>query len=308
MPELSASHPDVLTADMRKVYEEEEALPKPDYLWTKLFEMGPPGPRGDQVQDSSESGFGNLATFTGTVSYGNRYQGYDVTAVHVEKTLGFEIERKLMDDDRKDIFKRNPRGLAQASARTKDIDGFRLFGNGDSNDATFFTHNEGVSLFSNSHTTTTGASTAAGFDNYVITPLSAAAVATARVLMAKFRDSQGNLASAEPDEIWIPPDLYETAYEIDASMGKVDTEQNNRNVHQGRYTIYEWKHLVDWSTQNWVLSDSRLRRDNVMWHQRIADEFAFVEEFDTITGKWRLYTRYSYKYRDWRFGLGAFVD
>lgn len=308
MPELSVNHPDVLTADMRKVYEEEEVLPKPDYLGTKLFEMGDQGPRGDQVQDSTESGFGDLVNFTGSVSYGSRYQGYDVTAVHVEKTLGFEIQRRLMDDDRQDIFKRNPRGLAQASARTKDKDAARLLGNGDSNDATFFSHSEGVALFSNSHTTTTGTSTSVGFDNYVTTPLSAAAVAAGRIQMAKFRDLQSNLIGAEGDELWIPPDLYETAFEIVSSMGKVDSDQNNKNVHNGRYNIYEWKHLIDWSTQNWVMGDSRLRRDNVKWFQRIADEFAFVEDFETITGKWRLYTRYSYFYRFWQFGLGAFVD
>lgn len=308
MPEISANHPDVLTADMRKVYDEEEALPKPDYLRTVLFEMGDNGPRGDQVQDSTESGFQDLATFTGNVTYASSYQGYDVTAVHVEKTLGFEIQRKLMDDDRQDIFKRRPRSLAQSSARTKDKDAARLLGNGDSSDSTFFTHSEGIALFSNSHTTTTGASTSVGFDNYVTTPLSAAAVAAARIQMAKFRDLQANLISAEGDELWIPPDLYETAFEIVSSMGQVDTDQNNKNVHYGRYTVYEWKHLIDWSTQNWVMCDSRLRRDNVMWHQRKPDEFAFVEDMDTIVGKWRLYTRYSYKYRFWQFGLGAFVD
>ena len=37
-------------------------------------------------------------------------------------------------------------------------------------------------------------------------------------------------------------------------------------------------------------------------------EFAMVEDFDTLVGKWRLYSRYGHGHNDWRWVLGAQVS
>ena len=169
------------------------------------------------------------------------------------------------------------------------------------------THSEGVPLVSNSHATNSGASTATGFDNLITDALSAVAVATARIQMVDFRGDQAERISIVPDEVWIPNNLYEEAFEIVSSRGKLDVANNNANVHEGQYRIVEWNYLnVD--TNNWFLVDSSLRRQHLNWIDRIPLEFAMVEDFDTLLAKWRGYMRYAFAYTDWRWILGANVS
>jgi hypothetical protein len=49
-------------------------------------------------------------------------------------------------------------------------------------------------------------------------------------------------------------------------------------------------------------------KDSLVWVDRIAPEFAMVEEFDTLIGKWRVYYRSGHGHNDWRGLLGAQVS
>ena len=99
--------------------------------------------------------------------------------------------------------------------------------------------------------------------------------------------------------------ISEEAYEIINASGKVDTDFNNPNVHQGQYKGIEWQYLTD--TNNWFMMDSVARSQMLHWVDRVPLEFAFIEDFDTLVGKWRGYTRYANAWTDWRFILGASV-
>ena len=79
------------------------------------------------------------------------------------------------------------------------------------------------------------------------------------------RGDQAERISISPDELWGPPDLYEQAFEIISSMGKVDTANNNRNVHEGVYTFYEWNYLT--STKNWFMCDGGMRKQFAFWSE-----------------------------------------
>jgi|TARA_Y100000310_G_scaffold153951_1_gene153517 hypothetical protein len=304
VPHQSGNFGDLLDPRFQEIYHEQYPM-LPDMV-PLLYNTAPNNGRND-MRFSQVGAFEDLTQFDGQVTFDNVTQGFDTTATAIEWTSGFQVERALFDDDQYNIMDQRPRGLANAVARTRQKHGARAFNNFFTFDTFFFNNSEGVALGSNSHTTTAqDTSTASGFDNLVTTALSATAVASARIQMVGFRDDRANRISVVPDEILIPPDLYQTAFEIVASMGKVDTANNNRNVHEGAYKIIEWNYLTD--TNNWFMMDSLLRRDAVMWWQRTADEFAFVEDFDTLTGKWRLYTRYSPIVIDWRWGLGASVS
>jgi hypothetical protein len=124
--------------------------------------------------------------------------------------------------------------------------------------------------------------------------------------MVNFRDDAGNRIAVVPDEIYIPNDLFEKAFEIVSSMGKVDTANNNRNVHEGAYTIKEWNYLSD--TNNWFLCDSAMRKQMVFWIERVPVEFAFAEDIDTLIAKWRGYMRYANAQINWRWILGGIVS
>jgi hypothetical protein len=248
----------------------------------------------------------DMTQFTGTVDYGSFNQGYDTTATPIEFTKGIQAERKLLEHDQYNILDARPKGLASSAFRTRQLHGALPFNNAFSTSSIFYVNSENVALCSNSHTTTSSASTANGFDNLVTSALSATAVASARIQMVGFRGDQAERISVVPDELIIPPDLYEEAYEIINASGKVDTANNNPNVHEGQYTSIEWNYLTD--TNNWFMSDSRMRGQMLHWVDDVPLEFAFIEDFDTLVGKWRAYTMYAQAHTDWRWILGAQVS
>lgn len=301
-PHVSGSFADLLDPRFKKIfYEQYNRAPT---MLPEMFKMEPSNGRND-VRWSMVGTLPDWNQFAGTVSYGSSSQGYDTTATPLEFTQGVQIERKLVDDDQYQIMDRRPASMATSLARTREKHGARILNQAFANDTLFYVNSEGVPLCSNSHTTTSGASTASGFDNLTTSALSATALAAARIQFRGIRDDQAELIDVEPDELWIPPDLYEVAFEIVSSMGKVDTAENNRNVHEGRYTIKEWQYLTD--ANNWFLTDSRLRAESVFWVDRVKPEFAMVEDFDTLVAKWRGYGRWALAQVDWRWIIGAQV-
>jgi hypothetical protein len=248
----------------------------------------------------------DFVAFSGSVEYSSSFQGFDTTAIPVEFTRGIQVERKLFDDDQHQIIEARPRQLARAAFRTRQKHGAQFFNNAASVDTTFYTNTEGVAPVSNSHTTTSGASTATGFDNLGTAALTAVAVQGAYIQMRDYRGDQAEVITVMPDTLLVPVDLQEQAFEIIESGGKVDTDLNNRNVHQGRYRMIEWEFLTD--VNNWFLMDSKLQKDELHWTDRIALEFAMIEDFDTYVAKWRGYMRYALAHTNWRFLFGSIVS
>ena len=255
---------------------------------------------------SDVGAIGDFSEFSGTVVYQSMNQGYDVTATHKEFVNGFQITRDLYDDDRHGIWERKPTALADAYMRTRQKHAARLFTNAFGVDTYFYSHTEGVALCSNSHTTTSGASTASGFDNLVTSSLTAVAVEAARIQMRGFRGDQAERISVMPNKLVIPPDLYGRAFEIVQSSGKPDTANNDANVHKGAYEVVDWEYLSD--VNDWFMLDSNLAKEWVVWFDRIKLEFGMAEELDTLVAKWRAYCRYSNLWKDWRWILGAQVS
>jgi len=303
-PAVSTGFGDLLDARFKRIfYERYDGLPS---MLKELYDFDDLGPQKNQTRYSEVGTFGDFSQFTGSILYDDIYQGYDTTATHVEFAKGFQIERKLFDDDLSNIMDQRPKGMATAAQRTREGHGARIFNNQFSVDTFFYNNSEGVALCSDSHTTTSGASTATGFDNRVTSSLTAAALAAARIQMVDFRGDRAERISVMPNELLIPPNLYEQAFEIVSSMGKVDTANNNPNVHYGQYTVYEWNYLTD--TNNWSLMDGTMRKDMLKWLDRIDLEFGWVEDFDTMIAKYRAYMRYSNLWLNWRWILGAQVS
>jgi len=306
VPAISTAFGDLLDPRFQRIFNEQTDREQDKDMIPMLFGSPSDNGRAD-MRWSSTGAFGDFSQFTGNVDYDSVSQGYDVTQTHVEFSSGFQIERKLFDDDQYNIMDQKPAGLATAALRTRQKHAARIFNNAFSVDSFFYNNTEGVSLCSNTHTSNaTGADTSNGFDNLVTTALSATALAAARIQFRGFRDDRGNRYDAMPDEIIIPPDLYDVGFEIIKSSGKPDTAENNRNVHEGAYKIIEWNYLTD--TNNWFLSDSSTRKQFLNWVDRVPLEFAYAEDLDTIIAKWRAYMRYSNVWTDWRFILGAQVS
>lgn len=302
VPQTSVNHPDNLDPRFQRIFWE-KYNEEPDMI-PEIY--GVVGHNGRNDMRWSEVGtLPDFTQFTGSVGYASVSEGYDTVLTFIEFAQGFQVERKLMDDDQYNIFDRQPSAMGRSAFRTRQKHAARILNNGFNVDKFFYDNSEGEPLFSNSHTTRSGASTTNGFDNLGTSALSAAAVATARIAMRDFRGDQGERISIIPDTIIHAPSNYEVAYEIIASSGKVDSDENNRNVHEGQYRSVEWQYLDD--DNDWFLTDQSQQREMLIWSDRIPLEFAMIEDFDTLTGKWRGYMRYGNAHVDWRFGYGSSV-
>ena len=299
----SINHGDVLNPRFQEIFD--DRLNQLDDMIPDLFSMAPHQGR-DQIRWSDEGAIADFTEFTSSVDYDEKFQGYDKVATFVEFAKGIQVERKLFDDDLFNIYDQRPAGLARASNRTRQRHAAELFNKAFSDNTNFYVNSEAVAVCSNSHTTTSGASTANGFDNLGTGAFSAVELETARQQMIGYRGDRAERIQVVPDEIWVPPSLTEAAWEVVNSHGKVDTANNNRNFHEGSYKVVTWNYMTD--TNNWFVIDSAAKDDMLKWSDRIPIEFAQVEDFDTFVAKWRGYMRYSWAPNDWRFIFGAQVS
>ena len=266
----------------------------------------------ENSQDSFErwSGVGELADFAefaGTVVYQAQSQGYDVTAEHLPWVNGFQVTRQMYDDDRHGIWERKSPALANSYMRTRQGHGARIFNFAFSLDTKFYNNSEGVALCSDSHTTTSGVSTASGFDNYTTGSLNAVNVSALRTQMRGFRGDVANKISIMPTKLVYPIDLADRAAEIIKSDKEPTTANNAYNPQgHGRWSGVDWEYLTD--TNNWFMIDEKSAKQWLVWFDRIPLEFGRAEEFDTFVAKWRAYCRYSYMWLNWRWIAGAEVS
>lgn len=307
VPSTSTAFADLLDPRFKKIFNDRyDQLPDriSDFYDVK---SGADAPTKDTYRLSQVGTFGDVPEFTGSITYDDVNQGYDSTLTHKEYATGFQIDRKLFDDDQYGIMDGKPRGMSTAFQRTRQKHAASVFNNAFSIDNTWLNHTEGVALCSDSHTTTAqGVVTSSGFDNRITAALSAVSVAAARIQMRGFRGDRAERISVMPDMLLYPKELYEVAYEIIESEGKPDTANNNKNVHKGGYKGTDWEYLLD--TNDWWMIDSGTMKESLTWVDRVQKEFGMVEDFDTLVGKWRLYARYSLGWNDWRWILGSQVS
>lgn len=188
--------------------------------------------------------------------------------------------------------------LAMGAFTRREEDGASLFVN--AFNTSVFTGGDGLALCNSAHTSATpGVSTQS---NTGTSALSQTSVEAARIAVAKFRNWEGKIINIIPDLILVPIDLEQTAWEIIASKGKVETANNNANFHFGRYKLAVWKYLssaVDW----FMLSTTQMNK-NLLWFDRIPLEFNQDISFNTYIKLFSCYMRYGFGFTDWRFLYG----
>lgn len=239
---------------------------------------------------------GSMEEFNGSVPYDDIAQGYKMTVTAKEMAKGIKIQRRFVRTDQLDIVKSLPKMLGLAARRRMALDVFFGYNNAFN---TSLTTLDGLALCSTAHTSTNGGSNQG---NSGSTAFSAVSVEATRLLMKKFLSNTDQRFEVMPDMLIVPPDLEEAAYELTASSGKVDTANNNKNFHQGK-----WKVLVsDWleDTNNWFMVDSDLLKQFAVWNDVDTIDFAQSEDFDGIAAKYRAYMFYGFGFRDWRFLYG----
>ncbi len=260
-------------------------------------------------KDLSIGTLGDFPEFKGVVEYDTPYEGYGKLYEFPEFAKGFRIERKLFDDDRYNVINQRPVSLALRAARRQERDAASLFNNAFN---AAFPGPDGVPLChaqhpSGAYEATNGAEGIQYRSNLGSAALSHAALQAAKNAMRRFQDDRGDLISVVPDTLLVPVALEEVAWELIQSEKKVDTNENNPNIHYGKYKLIVWDELNDETPYGhpWFLIDSKYAKLFLKWYDRVPLEFAMEEDFDTLVAKYRAYMRYGFGWSDWVWVYGS---
>lgn len=251
-----------------------------------------------QEHDLGVGGFSDFPEYEGAIEYDDPEQGYKTTYTHVEYAKGFQVERRLVDDDQYNIINKRPRALAIAAMRTREKHAASVFNNAFS---ASYTGADAVALCGSHPYSPSNAATQS---NSGTTALSGAAIIATRKLMRAYKDDRGELVSISPDTIVVPPELEDVAWEEIESVNKAGTGDNDGNFVRSKIrNLVVWDYLTD--ANNWFLVDSMLAQLYLNWFNRVNLELKMDPTSDyNLVSKWRAYMRYSYGWSDWRWIYG----
>lgn len=242
-----------------------------------------------------------MAEFTGDMQYPEIRQGYTKSITETEYAQGLKVTRRLLRNDLYGVVQESTQLLAISVRHLRETRGAFPFVNAFN---TSFTVGDGLQLCSNAHTSRFGGTTQ---DNLNTLALSPANLQTSRVAMKKFQTNRDNPMVNISDMIIAPLDLEDRVYEIIKSMGKVDTANNNRNYHEGRYKAVIWdNYLTD--TNDWFLVNSMIMKQKLVFREWEPVEFSRSGEYDTKVSKFGVYTSLGVSSVEWRWVYGNQVS
>lgn len=293
---ISENFGDLLDARFHKIYTTEYEENIKESMAPMLYGMDTSDKDSERV--SGVGGLTDVPDFDGTIGYDSPSQLYDVTYTFPEKALGIKVERKLYDDTQFGIMDRRPFGLAISIARTREKMAAAPFNNAFTDTTPGnTTGGDGAAICSASHPYSPDDATT--MSNTGSTAMSATAIeATRRLGHNSIFNDRGELMLVNYDTIICTVNNEETAWEVINSKGKVETANNNRNFHTGRYKLAVWDRLTD--SNNWFMVDSKLLKLFNIWYDRIKPEFDMDRDFDTKIAKWSVYFRAGLGPADWR--------
>lgn len=255
-------------------------------------------------EDVSIGTLGDFPKFEGTVEYDQMYQGYSKIYDFPEFAKGFRIERKLYDDERYNVINQRPAGLGISASRRREEDAAKIFNNAfDSS----YTGPDDKPLCASDHPSKAPDGPSAR-SNVGTRSLNHSNLQETKREMRSFVDDRGGKISVVPDTLVVPVILEEVAWELIESEKKINTSDNNPNIHYGKYRLIVWDYLDDGGdlVENapWFLMDSNYAAMFLNWFDRVPLEFAMEEDFDTLVAKFRAYMRYNAGWSDWMFIYG----
>jgi len=298
---LHSNFGDLYDARVTKIFADTYDNPVPESMIPVLFGMET-SKRAYEIYSS----IGSFKSWTKqskglSVNYQDFYQGYDVTFTPDEYADGYKVERKLIDDDMWNQVENRTKGFAIAgSATQEEIAAYVL-------NAAFtstVTGGDAVCLCNSTHPTPNPAGSSQG--NAGTTALSATSVEATRQLGYAILDDAGKKAGVRYDMLIVPRGLEQTAWEIINSTGKVDTANNNKNFHYGKYQLVVWDYLSD--ANNWFMADSRLLKMALHFINRLPMEFERDKDFDSKARKYSGYMRNKAGFSEWRPVYGHAVS
>lgn len=246
-------------------------------------------------EDVGQTSFGLMPIKNegGSVVYDEESQAFTTRYVHTTYGMGFVVTEEAFEDDMYNVVgKSGAKSLAFSVASTLNVLGAAVY-----NNATSYTGGDGVALLSATHVNESGDTN--GIDNLASSTLSEAALETACIDIADFRNDRGLRVMARPRDIIIPTNLEFTLERILKSTLRVETANNDINALKslGKFERVFISHYIT-GTTSWYI------RTNVPHGMkcfiRRAPKFDMDNEFDTNNAKYKTTFRCSFGFTDWR--------
>ena len=252
-------------------------------LWSEFGTAINPNLTGDAVGDAEMP----------SVNYVTIPAGLERVYVHKEFAQGFQVERKMVDDEQYGVINKMPKDLARAGRYKVEMDAASVLNKGFEG-----TGYDQKPLFATDHPLLKRGETCS---NLIEGELNVENLKKAIIAMRNFKDEAGKKVVYKADTLIVPPALEFKAIELLNSINQADSELNNVNSLKGKLKIVVLDFLE--SDTAWFVMDSSRHELNFFW--RVRPEFKQAEDFDTLVAKYRGYMRYSYGYSDYRGIVGS---
>lgn len=252
------------------------------------------------------TGLSDMVATDGPVPYDEFEEGYSKTFIHQVFKKGVEIKRETIDDARVIDMENQSGSLMDASNRTKEKFVHAPFVYAASTSFTLAgksfacTGADGLALASTAHTSKTGKG--ANQSNIVASAFGVDSLNTGEEAMIGFKTDIGEVGNFVPDLLFVPFALRDDAYEINYSLGKLNTGDNNANPYQGKYKIIvsKWLDVMGMTTSAFLI-DSQYMKKCLYWIDRVPLEIKSDIDFNTDNWRIKAYERYSLGFTDWRW-------
>lgn len=255
-------------------------------------------------EDSGISGVGLLLETAelGALNYEDALQLFKTTYTHKKYALGIKISQELVEDDQKNSIRRLPEALARSTKRTTEFYAASVFNNGFN--TSYTSYGDGKPLFSTAHTRVDGGTAQSNASATGIT-LTDPNLETARNAFRKQLDDKGMRIMTTPKTLLVPIDLGKTAKVIVNSNLRSGVADNDVNIYNGMFNIVEWEFIT--STTAWFLLGTK--GDHLItWNWRVRPQLKMDNSFDSDAALWKVRTRFSYGWSDWRSSWGSKGD
>jgi len=289
---------DILEPGFRKIFD--DSFKETPMLMESIYKINSSGKQDER--DSAVSGFGylNQTDEAESITYEDPVQMYDKVYKHLKYTKGFKVTREQWEDDLYNVMKKKPAALGRAARRTAENEAAQVLNRSFN---TSYAGGDAKPLCSTLHPRADGGTAQSNASSTGIT-LGEENLETGVLAAQGQVDDKGMKIDIMPDTIIVPIALRKTAKLIVDSEKRQGTADNDVNVYRGEFKIIDWIYLT--SSTAWFLVDSKAHELNWFW--RIRPEFKQDESFDTDQALFKVRTRFSVGWSDWRGVWGSKGD